>query len=116
MKKLKKNIYSSSFKLIKLCKQNGFLFIGISAGIELAQNIVIDLAGKKVVGVELFNASEILSSLTGQTITKNSLASITEVKICYENQKGLLFTKLFLSSKKMASPLMPVITASLNAN
>lgn len=60
-------------------------------------NFVLDFSeNSKVVGVEIFNASKILSRLTLTKISKSDLSEIVEASIGFSPSRDLLFVVVWL--------------------
>ncbi|MFH1588817.1 MAG: DUF2283 domain-containing protein [Candidatus Diapherotrites archaeon] len=74
-----------------------------SGSIELG-DLVIDLNKGEIVGLEIFNASKYLSSLTNKKITKTDLRKIRKPLVSFTPQKGIILIKLILSIEKQKIP------------
>ncbi len=71
--------------------------------IEFGENIVIDFdKNLNIVALEFFNASKVLSALSGKKITKKSLSTIKETSLISERKGGLVIAFFTIKMSEFA--------------
>ncbi len=76
--------------------------------IEWGENIIIDFDKKlNITALEFFNASKILSALTGKKITKKLLSTIKKASLVSEKKGGLViaYYQIWLEKEKINEKL-----------
>lgn len=95
--------------------ENDVLFIYNSAAksegsIEYGKNIHISFAKNEVVGLEIMDASQMLSALSKTGITMEDLSELSACSLSTKKQKGLLVITFTCRFKQKLQPLENYLT------